>query len=66
MDDPRHLIERLLALNMSQQDIADELAKDGIEVTQATINRIKTGAIKRTGFDIGMGLVKLHQRVSAQ
>lgn len=61
-EDPKAVIERLLSSGMTQLEIADALKEEGIEVTQATINRIKTGAIRRTGFDIGRGLLKLHEK----
>ncbi len=40
------------------------LKKQGVSVTQATINRIKTGAHKSTRFEIGMGLTRLLDRVA--
>ncbi len=62
MSNPRFIIEKLLESGMKEVEITDALRAEGIDVTAATINRIKTGQIKRTGFDIGMGLVRLQER----
>lgn len=59
MSDPKTLAEELYEL-MNDREIADALRKSGIKVTQATINRIRCGQIKRTSFDIGAGLLHLH------
>ena len=64
--DPARLIKRLKAFGMTEEEIADSLRSDGIDVTQATINRIKNRKFKNTSFEIGMGLVKLHERTAAQ
>lgn len=58
--DARWLIQQLLRSGMKEVEIVEAMRTDGVEVTQATINRIKTGKIKQTSFDIGMGLVRLH------
>jgi len=47
---------------MKEREITEELREDGVELTIPTLNRIKNGVIKRTGFDIGMGLVRLYER----
>lgn len=62
MANPRYLIEQLIKGGMSEVEITDSLRAEGTEVTAATINRIKTGAIKRTSFDVGLGLMRLHER----
>lgn len=62
MANPRYLIEQLVKAGMTEVEITDALRAEGTEVTAATINRIKTGAIKRTSFDIGLGLMRLHER----
>ena len=64
-DDPKAIVEDLVRSGMSQVAIAAALREDGVEVTQATINRIKTGVIRRTGFDIGRALVRLQERRQA-
>ena len=62
---PAEIIQDLVSIHhMTEEAIAAELKKQGISVTQATINRIKTGAHKSTRFDIGMGLTRLHERRS--
>lgn len=65
MESPKSIIERLIARSgMTEEQIAEALRADGVEVTQATINRIKTGKHRKTSFEIGMGLVQLHKRRS--
>lgn len=59
MEDPKTLIERLIGDGMTQSEIVEALKAAGVEVTQPTISRIKQGA--QTSFEIGMGLLKLHQ-----
>lgn len=58
----RYVIEQLIKADMTEIAITDAIRAEGIEVTAATINRIKTGHIKRTGFDIGAALVRLYER----
>ena len=66
MSDPKSIIEKLILSGMQESEIAPALREAGVEVTSATINRIKTGGIKRTSFDIGMGLVALYQAKTKQ
>lgn len=60
--DPRFLIQELISAGMNDGTIVDALKADGVEVSVPTINRIKNGKIKRTGFDIGSALVRLHKK----
>ncbi len=53
------LIEKLIASGMNQTDIAKALQANGIEITQATINRLKQGKAKTTRFEVGIGLMRL-------
>jgi arginine repressor len=65
MEDPKTVIEQLLTQpEMTEAKITDALKDMGIEVTQATINRIKNGKHKRTRFDIGYGLLQLRDQRS--
>lgn len=66
MHDPKSLIRRLKKSGMTETEIVEALRQEGIEVSQPTINRIASGAHKTTSFDIGMGLLKLHERKIAQ
>lgn len=59
------LIRELLARDMSETEIVDELRAMGVRITQPTLNRIKTGVQKSTSFDIGTGLTRLHNRLCA-
>ncbi len=61
MTDPKTLIERLNDSGLNDSQIAEALAKDGVTVSQPTINRIKNGKHSRTSFEIGMGLLRLLQ-----
>lgn len=60
--EPRFLIQELIGFGMSESQIVAALKSDGVEVSLPTINRIKNGLIKRTGFDIGSALVRLHKK----
>ena len=62
MESPKTIIERLTGSGMTEEQIAEALRKSGVEVSQATINRIKTGKHRKTSFEIGMGLLRLHKR----
>lgn len=44
---------------MTEEQIAAALRAQGIDCSQATVNRIKSGFIKKTNFEIGMGLLQL-------
>jgi hypothetical protein len=57
--DPRALIEELVESGMTETEISESLRERGVDVTQATINRLKNGVHKSTSFDIGYGLMKL-------
>ncbi len=62
MSNPRIIIEQLIQSGMKEVEITDAVKAEGVEVTGATINRIRHGKIKRTGYDIGMALARLHER----
>lgn len=61
-NDLRPLIQDLIGSGMKEGQIVEALKADGVDVSVPTINRIKNGLIKRTGFDIGSALVRLHKR----
>lgn len=61
---PRVLIHLLIKSGLNEREITDLLRADGAEVSTATVNRIKNGLIKRTGFDVGIALMRLHERRS--
>jgi hypothetical protein len=63
-NDPRILIQQLIGSGMKEGQIVEALKADGVDVSVPTINRIKNGLIKRTGFDIGIALMRLHKRRS--
>lgn len=61
-NDLRPLIQDLIGSGMNETQIVAAIKADGVEVSVPTINRIKNGLIKRTGFDIGTALVRLHKK----
>jgi hypothetical protein len=61
-NDLRPLIQDLIGSGMNETQIVAAIKADGVEVSVPTINRIKNGLIKRTGFDIGSALVRLHKK----
>lgn len=63
---PKRLVRELISRHaMSQTAIAQELRRDGFEVSQPTISRIARG-YEKISFDVFRGLVRLHERVSQQ
>lgn len=54
---PKALIEQLIESGMNEREITDAICSEGVDVSAATVNRIKTGHIKRTGFDVGIALM---------
>jgi arginine repressor len=66
MEDLSNVIEQLLTqAEMTEMEITDALKQMGVDVTQATINRIKNRKFQNTRFDIGSGLLQLRdQRIS--
>jgi hypothetical protein len=63
MDKPADVITSLIESGMTEQAIADQLAAFGVQVTQSTIHRIKTGEIEQPKFNVGIGLLKLRDQV---
>lgn len=57
------LIQDLLDAGYSEARIAEEVS---CPTSQATINRIKTGERKSVRFELGMAIIELHQRVTAE
>lgn len=66
MSDPKLIVQELYDAGLNEREITDELRKSGIDVSQATVNRIRCGQIKRTSFQIGAGLLALRDRFVAQ
>lgn len=59
---PQTIIESLTKSGMTEDEIVEALKANGVEVTQATINRIKNGVTRKPSFELGMGLLQLHAR----
>jgi hypothetical protein len=57
--EPRALVQQLIESGLSEREITDAICADGVVISAATVNRIKTGHIKRTGFDVGIALMRL-------
>lgn len=63
---PKRLVRDLIARHaMSQTDIAEQMRRDGFEVSQPTISRISRGH-EKISLDVFRGLVRLHERISQQ
>jgi hypothetical protein len=56
------VIQELIGSGVNESQIVTTLNAEGVEVSLPTINRIKNGLIKRTRFDIGSALVRLHKK----
>ena len=54
----KSVVTDLVETGLSEKRIADEIGCD-----QSTINRIKTGKIAKTSYDIGTALHSLHNRL---
>lgn len=63
MDSPSDILRALSGLGFTEKEIAERLRARGVQVTQPTINRIKTGAIRRPSFEIGSALVRLRDEL---
>jgi hypothetical protein len=59
---PKALIEQLIASGLNEREITDAICAEGVVISAATVNRIKTGRIKRTGFDVGIALMDLMKK----
>ena len=51
---------------MTDVAITEAVRSTGVEVTAATISRIRRGKIKRTGYEIGAALERLYEHRLAQ
>jgi hypothetical protein len=56
------VIQELIGSGVNESQIVTTLNAEGVTVSLPTINRIKNGLIKRTRFDIGTALVRLHKK----
>jgi arginine repressor len=63
MDLKRAINELIARGGYTEQGIADALEAAGVDCTQATINRIKLGKIASTSFEVGTGLMRLHEQI---
>ena len=57
----KQIIKELNELGLSEHEIARRLQKEGVEITQASINRLKQEHIKQPRFDVGSALLRLHK-----
>jgi len=60
MSDFTKMLEELKAVGMSDSEVARVLTARGVSVTQPTITRIRRGQFKRTGYELGTAIKKLH------
>lgn len=66
MNTPADTLRALISSGLTEQRIADQLAEQGVRITQPTINRIKRGVIRRPSFDVGAALLRLHRELADQ
>ena len=59
----RKLIENLINSGLTENEIVSRLKDIGVQTTQPTINRIKTGSIAKVSYDVGTAIVALHAKV---
>ena len=57
------LISDLLRCGLTEQEIVNRLLAKGIETTQPTINRIKSGEIGDPRYELGKALIDLRNSV---
>jgi len=62
MKDPRNIVGLLIIGGMTELEISAALKKLGVSANQSTIHKIKSGATKRTNYDIGTGLARLYEQ----
>jgi arginine repressor len=61
--EPKTLIEQLVSqADMTEAEISSALKEMGVDVTQATLNRIKNGVHRHTKFEIGYALLQLRDQ----
>lgn len=53
------MIQQLIDSGLNEREITDAVVAEGVDISAATVNRIKTGRIKRTGFDVGQALMQV-------
>jgi hypothetical protein len=56
---PRAMIQQLIESGLNEREITDAIRAEGVDISAATVNRIKTGQIKRTGFDVCLALMNV-------
>lgn len=52
-----HLVSALMSSGLTQQQIAER-----VQVKQPTISRLRSGVIKRPGYQLGAALVELYHK----
>jgi hypothetical protein len=63
---PREVLHALFAAGYTQQQIADLITESGVTTTQSTIQRISSGYIKQTYFDLGCAIMALQYLLPTQ
>lgn len=65
MDTPTTAVRSLLNdHSLSEAEIVSRLLAMGVKTSQPTINRIKRGKAGKINFDVGTGLLKLHEQLT--
>lgn len=55
----QELIKKLISSGVTETQISEHVNAQGIPCSQATINRIKNGGIKRPNFDLGCAIIEV-------
>lgn len=67
MSSPQSAVRSLVKQhNLSEAEIVSRLLELGVKTSQPTINRIKRGKARTINFDVGTGLLKLHETLTQQ
>jgi hypothetical protein len=61
-EDFSKIVKQLAETGISDSAIGRAITDMGIEVSQPTISRIRTGRIKRPSYDLGVALKNLHKK----
>lgn len=62
---PQQALRDIVAKH-SEVWVLDQLAADGVQVTQPTLNKIRHGDIRRTSYETGEAILRLWKRVKRQ
>lgn len=56
-------IEKLIGTGLTENEIVSLLKEGGINTTQPTINRLKTGFTASTNYELGTAIITLYEKI---